>query len=67
MRPTPHVAIAIARSSGGNVSMRIACEEGTIAAPPSPWITRKTTIVRRSGAAPHAIDAPVKITTLAMK
>jgi hypothetical protein len=67
MRPTPQVAIAIGCSSGGKVSMRIACDEGSIAAPPSPCTTRKTTMVRRSGAAPHAMEASVKSATLARK
>ena len=42
--PIPHVAIAICCSLGGNVSIRIACDDGTIAAPAAPWIKRKSTI-----------------------
>ena len=41
IRPMPHVAIASCCSSGGKVSIRMACEDGIIAAPAAPWIRRK--------------------------
>ncbi len=37
-----------------------------IAPPPRPWIARNATIVSRSRAAPHAIEASVKARTLTM-
>jgi hypothetical protein len=44
MIPRPHVAIAIACSCGGKVSIMIACDDGTIAAPAIPWSRRNNTI-----------------------
>ena len=57
IKPTPQVAIASCCSSGGKVSIRMACDDGSIAAPAAPWISRKTTIWANEAAAPHSPDA----------
>ena len=67
IRPTPHVAIASCCSAGGNVSIRMACDDGTIAAPAAPWIRRKTTIWSSDAAAPHSAEATTKTDTDIMK
>ena len=58
--PTPNIAIALPRSSGGNASRRIACDIGTIAPPAKPWRTRMKTSNGSDGAAPEPSDASVK-------
>src|SRR5262247_971712 len=53
MKPSPHTAMASPRCWNGKISQRIAWESGMIGPPPSPWKTRATMSVVRSGAAPE--------------
>jgi len=41
----------------------MACDDGIIAAPAAPWISRKMTICTNETAAPHAPEAITKVTT----
>ena len=65
--PMPHTAIAIACSRGGNVSIRMACDSGIIAAPAAPCIRRKSTIWLSDCATPHSADDTMNITIAATK
>ena len=63
MMPAPKIAIACPSFSRGLMSSRMACASGTIMAPPTPWITRNSTICSRLVAMPHNTDAAVKLAT----
>ncbi len=65
--PIPHTAIAIACSRGGKVSIRIACDNGIIAAPAAPCIRRKKTIWLSDCATPHSADDTINIVIDATK
>ncbi len=58
--PRPQTDIATACSCGGKVSIRMACDIGIIAPPPSPWSTRQTIRNGRLGAAPAMSELPTK-------
>ena len=53
-------------SSAGKLSRRIACETVSSTPPPNPCTMRNAIIVPSVCASPHAIEATVKMTTLAM-
>lgn len=60
MAPMPKMALAIPRSRGGNVSMRIAWLLGIRAPPAAPWTILKKMRLARLGAAPQRNEAMVK-------
>jgi hypothetical protein len=64
--PTPNSPIAVPCSSGGKLSRRMACETVIITPPPAPWMARKRIMTGIVRARPHAMDATVNSTTLAM-
>ena len=63
IRPMPQVAMANCCSLGGKVSMRMACDDGIIAAPAAPWMSRNITIWSSERAAPHRPDATTNTAT----
>ena len=63
MMPAPHSAMAEPWRSFGLMSSRKVCDSGTIAAPNTPWSTRKATMLSRLHDTPHSIDMTVKPTT----
>ena len=63
MTMAPKKPCAIACSSRGKVSKRIACALASRPPPPSPWSTRATISMGRLVAMPHSIEATVKPTS----
>ena len=61
--PIPKVVMASVCSSTGNVSRRIACDNGIIAAPAAPWSMRNKTIWPMLCARPHSAEAVTNSTT----
>ena len=61
--PRPQVAIASRCSEGGKVSIRMACDHGTIASPAALWMKRNISISVSDCAMPHSAEAQTKTTT----
>src|SRR3954466_11126143 len=61
--PSPQKPIALPRSLGGKLSIRMACDKGWSPPPVAPWITRKTIRNGRFGAKPQKKDAIVNPNT----
>ena len=59
MIPTDHIDIAEPRSCGAYMSSITACDNGTKAAPNTPWIIRNATICSSDCAAPQNMLATV--------
>ena len=66
-KPVPptaaQVPIALARVSGGNVSVMMESVSASIAAPPAPWSTRKATRTISVGDRAQAAEPTAKTTT----